>query len=61
MDSGHAKDGDQIGTPIFRSPEAQLEMRWDTATDIWSFATMVSLIYTCSDQIFNANTRKIGD
>jgi serine/threonine protein kinase len=39
--SGHATDGDDIGTPIFRSPEAQLQMSWTTATDIWSFGIMV--------------------
>jgi serine/threonine protein kinase len=42
MDSAHARDGDSIGTPIFRSPEAHLQMRWDTATDIWSFGAMTS-------------------
>ncbi|EGC45657.1 serine/threonine protein kinase [Histoplasma capsulatum var. duboisii H88] len=39
-DSAHARDGDPIGTPIFRSPEAHLQMKWDTATDIWSFGAM---------------------
>lgn len=43
MDSAHARDGDSIGTPIFRSLEAHLQMRWDTSTDIWSFGAMVSL------------------
>ena len=28
-DSGHAKDGDVIRAPIFRSPEAQLRLPWD--------------------------------
>lgn len=41
-DSGYARDGDSIGTPIFRSPEAHLQMRWGTSTDIWSFGAMVS-------------------
>jgi serine/threonine protein kinase len=41
LDSVHAQRGDPIGTPIFRSPEAQMEMKWDTSTDIWSFGTMV--------------------
>jgi len=40
--SGYAKEGDIIGAPIFRSPEAQLQMRWNTATDIWSLGTMAS-------------------
>ncbi|KAL4820711.1 kinase-like domain-containing protein [Aspergillus spinulosporus] len=43
VDSVHAQRGDPIGTPIFRSPEAHLQMKWDTATDIWSFGTMASL------------------
>jgi serine/threonine protein kinase len=41
-DSKHALDGAQIGTAMFRSPEAHLEMRWGTPTDIWSFGTMAS-------------------
>jgi serine/threonine protein kinase len=44
VDSSFAQHGDPIGTPIFRSPEAQLQMKWDTATDIWSFGAMVSWI-----------------
>ncbi|KAE8404319.1 kinase-like domain-containing protein [Aspergillus pseudonomiae] len=36
-DSAYAQHGDPIGTHIFRSPEAQLQMKWGTATDIWSF------------------------
>ena len=46
--SGHAKDGDDIGSPIFRSPEAQMQLPWTTATDIWSFGVTVGpfgLIY----------------
>jgi len=39
--SGHAKDGDDIGSPIFRSPEAQMQLPWSTATDIWSFGVTV--------------------
>jgi serine/threonine protein kinase len=38
---GHATDGEDIGTAIYRSPEAQLQMPWTTATDIWSFGIMV--------------------
>lgn len=41
VDSSYAQHGDPIGTPIFRSPEAHLQMKWGTATDIWSFGTMV--------------------
>lgn len=43
QDSVHARNGDPIGTPMFRSPEAHLQMKWDTATDIWSFGAMASL------------------
>jgi serine/threonine protein kinase len=43
MESSYAQNGEAIGTPIFRSPEAHLQMRWDTATDIWSFGTTVCL------------------
>ncbi|KAF4151201.1 hypothetical protein CNMCM6069_004353 [Aspergillus lentulus] len=42
MDSLHARRGDSIGTPIFRSPEAHLQMQWGPATDIWSFGAMAS-------------------
>ncbi|KAL3479369.1 kinase-like domain-containing protein [Aspergillus californicus] len=34
VDSVHAQRGDPISTPIFRSPEAHLQMKWGTATDI---------------------------
>ncbi|KAL4934760.1 hypothetical protein BDV06DRAFT_208308 [Aspergillus oleicola] len=53
VDSVHAQRGDPIGTPIFRSPEAHLEMKWGTATDIWSFgATLLSLLYGSGFHIF---------
>ncbi|KNG83245.1 hypothetical protein ANOM_009053 [Aspergillus nomiae NRRL 13137] len=39
--SGFCKDRDEIGTPIWRSPEAQLGLQWGPPTDIWSFGTMV--------------------
>lgn len=41
-DSEHAKDGQHMVTPMFRSPEAILQMRWGRPTDIWSFGAMVS-------------------
>lgn len=34
MGSSYAKGGDPIGIPIFRSPEAQLQMCWGTTTGI---------------------------
>lgn len=46
VDSRHARDGDMIGSPIFRSPEAALQMRWGTATDVWSFGAMVRYLPT---------------
>ncbi|KAL4925821.1 putative serine/threonine protein kinase [Aspergillus undulatus] len=53
VDSVHAQRGDPIGTPIFRSPEAHLQMKWGTATDIWSFgATLISLLYGSGFHIF---------
>jgi serine/threonine protein kinase len=39
--SGFCKDRDEIGTPIWRSPEAQLGLQWGPPTDIWSFGAMV--------------------
>ena len=39
--SSFAKDCDIIGAPIWRSPEAQLQVGWGTPTDIWSFGTVV--------------------
>ena len=44
VDSVFAKDCDLIGAPIWRSPEAQLQIGWGTPTDIWSLGTMVSAI-----------------
>ena len=41
VDSVFAKDRDIIGAPIWRSPEAQLQIGWSTPTDIWSLGTMV--------------------
>jgi casein kinase II subunit alpha len=34
-------NGHIIGAAIFRSPEAMLNLRWGTATDIWSFGATV--------------------
>jgi serine/threonine protein kinase len=45
-DSAYAEDGDLIGAPIWRSPEAQLRIGWGTPTDIWSFGTLlITLLY----------------
>lgn len=53
-DSEYAKMGDIIGAPIFRSPEAQLQMRWGTATDIWSLGAMASDLVLISDKLINS-------
>ncbi|KAF2189963.1 kinase-like protein [Zopfia rhizophila CBS 207.26] len=51
--SEHAKQGHLIGAPIFRSPEAQLRLGWNTATDIWSLGTMlISLLWGENWHIF---------
>lgn len=42
VDSKYAKKGTPIGAPIWTSPEVIMETPWNTATDIWSFGTMVS-------------------
>ncbi|KAK2736679.1 hypothetical protein FQN55_001529 [Onygenales sp. PD_40] len=41
ISSRYCQDHDGIGTPIWRSPEAQLGLQWGPPTDIWSFGTMV--------------------
>ncbi|EFE32723.1 cytochrome P450 monooxygenase, putative [Trichophyton benhamiae CBS 112371] len=35
--STYARRGDPIGTPMLKSPEAHLQMKWGNSTDIWSF------------------------
>ncbi|PGH23474.1 STE/STE20 protein kinase [Polytolypa hystricis UAMH7299] len=39
--SSFCKDRDGIGTPIWRSPEAQMGLQWGPPTDIWSFGVIV--------------------
>ncbi|EPE26520.1 Protein kinase-like (PK-like) [Glarea lozoyensis ATCC 20868] len=47
-----------IGAHMFRSPEAMLNMRWGTATDIWSFgATLISLIWGNGWHIFKPDPK----
>lgn len=41
QDSRWAKSGTQVGAPIWSSPEVLMETPWTTATDIWSFGTLV--------------------
>ena len=47
--SSYAKKGELIGAPIFRSPEACLNIPWGTSTDIWSFGAMVGtyILWKC--------------
>ncbi|KAE8330980.1 kinase-like domain-containing protein [Aspergillus sergii] len=53
-DSAYAKDGDLIGAPIWRSPEAQLRIGWGTQTDIWSFgALLITLLSADNFFLFN--------
>jgi serine/threonine protein kinase len=40
-DSKYAKGGTPVGAPMWSSPEVIMETSWNTATDIWSFGTMV--------------------
>ena len=41
-DSEWAKLGTPVGAPVWSSPEVLMETPWNTATDIWSFGTVVS-------------------
>jgi hypothetical protein len=50
-DSPWARDCDMIGAPIWRSPEAMLQIGWGTPTDIWSFGALVSNISASSTRI----------
>jgi len=40
-DSKWAREGTPVGAPMWSSPEVIMETRWNTATDIWSFGTVV--------------------
>jgi serine/threonine protein kinase len=40
-DSVYAKTGTPVGAPMWSSPEVIMETPWNSATDIWSFGTMV--------------------
>lgn len=44
--SSFCKNRDGIGTPIWRSPEAQMGLHWGPPTDNWSFgAIVISMIW----------------
>ena len=51
-DSAFANDRDVIGAPIWRSPEAQLQIGWGTPTDIWSLGAMASAFPTLRPSLF---------
>ncbi|KAH8157517.1 hypothetical protein CIB48_g10732 [Xylaria polymorpha] len=56
------EEGHVIGAAIFRSPEANLQLRWGTATDIWSFgATLISLIWGQDWHIFIPEGYSVDD
>ncbi|KAK2804267.1 hypothetical protein FQN51_002357 [Onygenales sp. PD_10] len=52
ISSRYCQDRDGIGTPIWRSPEAQLGLQWGPPTDIWSFGTMVVISMIWGDNFF---------
>lgn len=43
IDSQHLKDGIEMGTEIFRAPEAHLSLELGPPMDIWSFGATVSI------------------
>ena len=49
IDHRYPKECSVIGAPMWRSPEAilQLPVGWTTATDIWSFGLCVSILSAC--------------
>ncbi|ROW08763.1 hypothetical protein VPNG_06406 [Cytospora leucostoma] len=62
QESEWAKSGTHIGAPMWSSPEVLMEMPWNTATDIWSFGTMlISLIFGGDFNIFRPRTARYGD
>jgi len=60
-DSACAEEGNPIGAPMWSSPEVIMETPWNTATDIWSFGTMlISLIYGGNFNLFRPKTVPYG-
>ncbi|ROW09276.1 hypothetical protein VPNG_05790 [Cytospora leucostoma] len=54
QDSEFARDGHVIGAAFTRSPESTFQLRWGTATDIWSFGNAIlSLLYGGNYHVFN--------
>ncbi|PWY89543.1 STE/STE20 protein kinase [Aspergillus sclerotioniger CBS 115572] len=60
-DSTIAKKGTPIGAAMWSSPEVLMETPWNTATDIWSFGTvLISLIYRGDFNLFRPRTVPYG-
>ncbi|KAF4627689.1 hypothetical protein G7Y89_g10467 [Cudoniella acicularis] len=60
-DSKFAKGGTPVGAPMWTSPEVIMETPWNTATDIWSFGTvLISLIYGGNFNLFRPRTVPYG-
>jgi len=57
VDHEFAKNSVPIGAPIWRSPEAMLQLPsgWNTATDIWSFGLCVRPTKLSYRSSFQAN------
>ncbi|OJJ42210.1 hypothetical protein ASPZODRAFT_77432 [Penicilliopsis zonata CBS 506.65] len=56
-----ATQGIPIGAPIWTSPEVIMETPWNTASDIWSFGSMlISLIYGGNFNLFRPRTVPYG-
>ncbi|RFU34332.1 hypothetical protein B7463_g2008, partial [Scytalidium lignicola] len=55
------EEGHAIGAHMFRSPEAMLNLRWGTPTDIWSLGTtLISLIWGGGWHIFKPDPKDAG-
>ncbi|KAF2661182.1 kinase-like protein [Lophiostoma macrostomum CBS 122681] len=56
VDHRNLAEGVEMGTPIFRAPEAQLQLELGPPMDIWSLgATLISLIFGENFHIFSPN------
>jgi len=54
-----ATSGTFVGTPMWTSPEVIMEMPWNTASDIWSFGTLlISLIYGGDFNLFRPKMKR---
>ncbi|RFU29464.1 hypothetical protein B7463_g6866, partial [Scytalidium lignicola] len=59
--SKYAKEGTPVGAPMWTSPEVIMETPWNTATDIWSFGTvLISLIYGGNFNLFRPRAVPYG-